>query len=239
MARLFWMEQDPIGKGFRLPGSRPGSPDAEVVGLVKDVKYRDLRGETGPMFYQPILQTGSTDAMTLHVRAASDAGALIGAIRTEMQTLDPNVPLFGITTLEDLLDASFAQTRQAAMLTGVFGVLALLLSGIGVYGVTALAVTRRTRDIGIRMALGAQRRDVVRLIGRRGLALVIAGLSLGLLGSFGFTRLAGTLLYGVTPGDSATFAAMSALLAAVSLIAFAVPVRAALSLDPVAAIRHE
>lgn len=239
MARMFWLEQDPIGKALRVPGLPKGSPDAEVVGLVKDVKYRDLRGDTGPMFYRPILQTTSTDAMTLHVRAAGDADALIGAIRREMESLDPNVPVFAITTLEELLNASFAQTRQAAVLTGVFGILALLLSGIGVYGVTALAVSRRTRDIGVRMALGAQRRDIVRLIGRRGLTLVIAGLSLGLLGSFGFTRFAGTLLHGVTPGDTATFAGMSALLAVVSLIAFAVPVRTAIRLDAATAIRYE
>jgi putative ABC transport system permease protein len=177
--------------------------------------------------------------MTLHVRAAGDPGAPIGAIRREMQSLDPNVALFGITTLEGQLNASFAQTRQAAVLTGVFGILALLLSGIGVYGVTALAVTRRTRDIGIRMALGAQPRDIVRVIGRRGLTLVITGLGLGLLGSFGFTQLAGTLLYGVKASDSATFAAMSALLAVVSLIAFSVPLRSATRLDAVAAIRYE
>jgi ABC-type antimicrobial peptide transport system permease subunit len=156
-----------------------------------------------------------------------------------MQTLDPNVPLFGITTLEDQLNASFAQTRQAAVLTGVFGALALLLSGIGVYGVTALAVTRRTRDIGIQMALGARSRHIVRDFGRRGLTLVIAGLSLGLLGSFGFTQIAGTLLYGVTASDSATFAGMSALLAVVSLIAFYIPVRSATRQDAVAAIRYE
>jgi predicted permease len=237
LARMFWAEQDAIGKEVRLAGS--GSPAAEVVGLVKDVKYRDLRGDTGPMFYRPVLQTSSTDAMTLHVRAASDPGALAGAIRREIQSLDPNVPLFQITTLEEQLNASFAQTRQAAVLTGVFAVLALLLSGIGVYGVTALAVTRRTRDIGIRMALGAQRRHIIRAIGQRGLTLVIAGVSLGLLGSFGFTQLAGALLYGVSASDSATFAGMSALLAAVSLIAFWIPARTATRLDAVAAIRYE
>jgi predicted permease len=237
LALMFWPEQDPIGKGVRLPDS--GNSVAEVVGLVRDVKYRDLRGDTGPMFYRPLLQTSSTDAMTLHVRAANDSGALAAEIRHEMQSLDPNVPLFQITTLEDQLNASFAQTRQAAVLTGGFGILALLLSGIGVYGVTALAVTRRTRDIGIRMALGAQPRDIVRLIGRRALRLTIAGLSLGLLGSFGFTQLAEALLYGVTASDSATFAGMSALLAVVSLIAFSVPVRTATRLDAVAAIRYE
>jgi predicted permease len=237
VARMFWQEQDPIGKGVRLPDS--GNPIAEVVGLVKDVKYRDLRGDTGPMFYRPLLQTSSTDAMTLHVRAATDLGALAGAIRREIQTLDPNVPVFQITTLEDQLNASFAQTRQAAVLTGVFGMLALLLSAVGVYGVAALAVARQTRDIGIRMALGARPRHIISMIGRRGFTLVIAGLGLGVLGSLGFTQIAGALLFGVTASDSATFAGMSALLAIVSLIAIYLPTRAATRLDAVAAIRYE
>ena len=163
--RLFWPEQDPVGKGVRLAGP---NTLAEVVGLVKDVKYRDLRGEMGPMFYRPTVQTGSSDAMTLHIRAATDPGILAGAIRRELQILDRNVPAYAISTLEDRLNASFAQTRQAAMLTGVFGILALVLSGIGVYGVTALVVTRRTRDIGIRIALGAGRGDIIRTIGQRG-----------------------------------------------------------------------
>jgi putative ABC transport system permease protein len=234
---MFWQEQDPIGKGVRLPDS--GNPVAEVVGLVKDVKYRDLRGDTGPMFYRPILQSSSSDAMTLHVRAASDPGVLAGAIRREIQSLDPNVPVFQITTLEDQLNAAFAQTRQAAVLTGVFGILALLLSAIGVYGVAALAVARQTRDIGIRMALGARPRHIVRMIGRRGFTLVIAGLSLGVLGSFVFTRIAGALLFGVRADDRATFASMSALLAIVSLIAIYIPTRAATRLDAVAAIRSD
>jgi predicted permease len=237
LAAMFWPEQDPIGKGVRVPES--GNPLAEVIGVVRDVKYRDLRGDTDPMFYRPVLQTRSTDAMTLHVRASSDPGELVSAIRLALQNIDRNVPLFQVTTLEEQLDASFAQTRQAALLTGVFGMLALLLSGIGVYGVTALAVSRRTRDIGIRMALGARPRDIVRTIGGRGITLVAAGLSLGVLGSLGFTQVTGTLLFGVTAADSATFAGMAALLALVSLVAFSIPIRAATRLDALAAIRRE
>ncbi|HET9395463.1 MAG TPA: ABC transporter permease, partial [Nitrospiraceae bacterium] len=204
LALLFWPDQDPIGKGVRLPGAKEGM--AEVVGVARDVKYRDLRGDTDPMFYRPVLQTRSTDALVLHVRASGDLGALAGAIRLAIQNVDRRVPLFQVTTLEEQLNASFAQTRQAALLTGVFAVLALLLSGIGVYGVAALAVSRRTREIGIQMALGARARDIVRATGRRGITLVAAGLSLGLLGSLGFTQVAGTLLFGVTAADSATFA---------------------------------
>jgi predicted permease len=237
LALMFWPEQDPIGKGIRLPDS--GNPLAEVIGVARDVKSRDLRGDTDPMFYRPVLQTRSTDAMTLHVRASSDPGELVSGIRLAVQDVDPNVPLFQVTTLDEQLDASFAQTRQAALLTGVFGMLALLLSGIGVYGVTALAVSRRTRDIGIRMALGARPRDIVRTVGARAITLAGAGLGLGLVGSLGFTQVTGTLLFGVTAADSATFAGMAALLALVSLLAFSIPLRAATRLDAVAAIRRE
>jgi predicted permease len=237
LAAMFWAEQDPIGKGIRLPDS--GNAMAEVVGVVRDVKYQDLRGEAGPMIYRPVLQTRSTDAMTLHVRTTGQAGELVSAIRLAIQNIDRNVLLFQATTLEEQLDASFAQTRQAALLTGVFGMLALLLSGIGVYGVTALAVSRRTRDIGIRMALGARPSDILRTIGGRGIMLVAAGITLGVLGSLGFTQVTGTLLFGVTAADSSTFAGMAALLALVSLVAFSIPLRAATRLDALAAIRRE
>lgn len=237
LAQTFWPQQDPLGKGVRVPES--GNPTAEVVGVVRDVKYRDLRGEAGPMIYRPVLQTRSTDAMTLHVRAIANPGTLVSPLRLAIQNVDHNVPLFQITTLEEQLDSSFAQTRQAALLTGAFGVLALLLSGIGVYGVTALAVSRRTREIGIRVALGAGRGHILRAIGFRGVALIAIGLLLGVLGSLGFTQVTSTLLFGVGVGDAPTFAGMAALLALVSLLALSIPVRAATGLDPLAAIRHE
>jgi putative ABC transport system permease protein len=210
-----------------------------VVAVVKDVKYRGLRDDALPMLYLPVFQTSSTDPMTLHVRTAGDPAELAGTIRREVQILDANLPVFEIRTLEDQLNASFARTRQAAVLTSGFGILALLLSGVGVYGVTALAVSRRTRDIGIRRALGAQPHHIVGVIGRRGFTLVVTGLGVGVLASFGFIRIAGALLYGIADRDSTTFAVMSALLAAVSLVAIYIPTRAATRLDPVAAIRCE
>ncbi len=237
LARVFWPQQEPIGKGVRVPEA--GSPTAEVVGVVRDVKYQDLRSDAGPMFYRPVLQTRSTDSMVLHVRAAAELGTLVNPIREAIQNVDRSVPLFQITTLEAQLDESFAETRQAAVLAGTFGVLALLLSAVGVYGVTALAVSRRTRDIGIRMALGAERRHIIRAIGMRVVVLITAGVCLGLLGSFGFTGVTGTLVFGVSTGDAATFASMTALLAVISVLAFVIPVRAATRLDAVAAIRQD
>ena len=237
LAQMFWPQQDPIGKGVRVPES--GNPIAEVVGVVSDVKYRDLRSEAGPMFYRPVLQTRSTDAMTLHVRAAADPVSLVTAIRLAMQTVDRHVPLFQITTLEDQLDASFARTRQAAVLTTAFGILALMLSAIGVYGVTALAVSRRIRDIGIRIALGACRRHIVHAIGGRVIALIAIGLLLGLPGSFALIRMMGTLTFGIATGGAGTVAWMAAALALMSLLAFFIPMRAATRLDALAAIRQE
>jgi predicted permease len=237
LARMFWPEQDPVGKSIRLPDS--GTSLAAVVGVVRDVKYRDLQGEAGPMFYRSALQTRSTDALTLHVRTSGDPAALVTAIRVAMQRVAPDVPIYQVSTLEEQLDASFAQTRHAALLTGTFALLALLLSGVGVYGVTALAVSRRTRDIGIRLALGAGRLHIVRAVGTRGLALVAIGLVLGLAGSMALARIGRTLMFGVTPGDPTTFASMAALLVAVSLLALAIPARAATRVDTLAAIRHE
>jgi putative ABC transport system permease protein len=147
--------------------------------------------------------------------------------------------MFQVTTLDEQLELSFAQTRQAALLAGTFGVLALLLSVTGVYGVTALAVSRRTRDIGIRMALGARRRHIIQAVGSRVIALITIGLCLGLLGSFGFARVTATLLFEVSTGDAGTFASMAAVLALVCVFAFIIPVRAATRLDVVAAIRRD
>jgi predicted permease len=235
MAQMYWPNQDPLGK--EMPVGPPGAPLAEIVGIVKDAKYRDLREDAGPMLYLPAFQRRSTDALTLHVRATSDPRALAGTIRREMQALDAQLPVFGVRTLEDQLDGFFAPTRQAAVLTGGFGILALLLSGIGVYGVTALAVSRQTQDIGIRMALGAEPHQIAFAMGRRGISLVVVGLTLGLVVSAAFTRIATALLYGVTATDSATFAAMSALLAVVSLTAIYIPARAATRVDAITAIR--
>ena len=237
LARAFWPGQDPIGKQLRIKTGEASTH--EVVGVVSDVKYRELRGDPGPMLYRPILQTRSTDAMTLHLRAAGDPEALIGTIRRELHMLDANVPLFQITTLEAQLNQAFAQTRQAAVLTSGFGTLALLLSALGIYGVTALTVTRQTRNIGIRMALGAGGSDIMRLVIGRGLLIVAAGLVVGLAGAYGSIQIAGALLFGVTAGDATTFAAASLVLAAICLIAIYIPARTAVNLDPVAALRHD
>jgi predicted permease len=237
LAAMFWPGQDPVGKSLRI--DRRGSPEAEVIGVVADVKYRDLREAAAPMVYMPILQSRTSDAMTLHVRTSADPAARAFVVRSELRAIDANLPLFEITTLADRIYASSAETRQAAVVSGGFGLLALLLSALGVYGVTALTISRQTHDIGIRMALGAEPRHIVRAVGRRGLMLIAAGVTCGLIGASMFTRLAATLLYGISSRDPATFASMSVVLGLVSLVAIAIPLRSATRLDVVRALRLE
>ena len=250
LARMFWPGQDAVGKGLRLAGlggtgqSSPVEPPSdavpEVIGVVRDVKYRDLRGDYAPLVYRPLFQTNSSDPMTLHVRARGDAGMVALRIRSEMRFVDAQVPLFGITTLEGLMDSSFAQTRQAAGLTAAFGILALVLSGMGVYGVTALATTRRTRELAIRIALGASRRHMTALIAHRGIIVTGVGLTIGLLAALGFGQISRALLYGITATESAaSFAGTAALVSLVATAAFYFPFRAATRLDIATAIRYE
>ncbi len=210
-----------------------------IVGVASDVKYRDLREAALPMFYVPITQSSTSDPMTLHVRTSGDPTARAVIVRSELQALDSNLPLFEITTLAERIYGSMAETRQAALVSGGFGLIALLLSALGVYGVTALAISRQTHAIGIRMALGAEPRHIVRTIGGRGLLLITGGLAAGLAVAPTFTRLSRALLYGIDPRDPATFAMMAGVLAVTSVIAIAVPVYTATRLDVLSALRSE
>jgi len=235
LAQVFWPGQDPLGQSLRLGSGR--NPPAEVVGVVRDAKYRDLRQDADAMIYVPLFQTTSTTAKTLHVRIEGRFEDLAAAIRREMQSLEPGLPLFGIRTIQDQHKTFLAQPRQAAAITSAFGVVALLLAVIGVYGVTAVAASRRIHDIGIRMALGATPAHIVRWIGRRGLVVVGIGLTAGVFGSVSLTRLTGSLLFGIAPHDVRTFVVATAVLAVASLAAIYVPARTATSLDAARAMR--
>ena len=177
--------------------------------------------------------------MAFAVRTVSDPLAFVPAVRAAVRELDPNLPLFGFTTEERTSEESIQQERLFARLTACFGLLALGLVSIGLYGVMSYSVTRRTREMGIRMALGAQRRNILRLVLENGLKVALAGVAIGLFAAFGVTRFVGRMLYGVAPTDPATFAVIAALLVAVALLACFLPARRATKVDPLVALRYE
>ena len=234
-ARRFWPNQSPIGLSLTL-GFAPDQEVREIVGVVKDSKYRRLNEEVRPAIYVPLAQDYRAN-MALHVRTAGEPGAMLAAVQREVRALDANLPLYDIKTLEEKKNGSLYTSRLAAMLLTVFGLLALLLAAIGLYGVMAYAVNRRRREIGIRMALGAQSRDVLHQIIAEGMTIVMIGLLLGLGGALAATRLVKNFLYGVTATDPMTFAGAALLLVAVALLANYLPARQASRTDPLIALR--
>jgi macrolide transport system ATP-binding/permease protein len=240
LARRFFPGEDPVrgAVGRRVSFAGPEGPFSQIVGVARDGKYWTMGEAPQPFIYFPLAQSYNSNA-TLVVRAEGDPHALAAGIRGAVRGLDEGLPLYDVKTMEEHLGLSLFPARVAATLLGGFGLLALLLSAVGVYGVVSYAASQRTREIGIRMALGAQRRDVLRLVGGRGLLLVTAGVALGLAGAFALTRFMASLLYGVSATDPTTFALVVALLGAVALLACYVPARRATKVDPVVALRHE
>jgi predicted permease len=237
MARKYFGEQSPIGRRFGLGGPET-SGQIEIVGVARDAKYTDLRRETPPTVYTPYQQE-SPGQVNFAVRTADDPEALATSVREAVREVDENLPLFGVKTQSQQADESLAQERLFATLSSFFGLLALLLASIGLYGVMSYSVTRRTNEIGIRMALGAQRRDVIRLVLRETLLLVLIGLLIGLGTSLATTRLISSLLFGLTPNDPVTIALAALLLIAVATVAGYLPARRGSRVDPMVALRHE
>jgi putative ABC transport system permease protein len=209
----------------------------EIVGVVADVKYSGLAGQSEPVVYQSSLQR-SYRGMYLVISFTGDVAALTNAVRREVRVLDPQVPVANVRTIDRLMSEAVAQPRFRSMLLGSFSAVALLLAGIGIYGVMAYSVTQRTQEIGIRMALGAQTGDVLQLVVRQGLTLTLIGIAAGLLGALAATRLIASLLFDVRPNDLMTFAAISALLALVALLACLVPARRAAKVNPLVALNR-
>jgi putative ABC transport system permease protein len=235
LARKYWPGQDPVGRRVRL--GRAEESSLEIVGVVKTGKYRNLREEPMPYIYFPFGQNRLR--RTLLVRTVGHPEALLAAVRAEVQHLDKNLPLFDIKTLDEHLGRALAQERTNAQLVGLFSLLALLLAAVGVYGVMTYAVTQRTHEIGVRMALGAHSHDVMRLVVGYGMRLSILGLVIGLVGALSLTRFISSLLYQVKASDPATFIAVALLLGAVALLACWLPARRAARVDPVVALRCE
>jgi putative ABC transport system permease protein len=235
MARLFWSGKNPVGQRLRFFGEN--SP-VEVVGLVRDSTYVSL-GDPPQLMAYLCLRQNYSPAVTLYVRTYGDPEAAIGSVWREVQKLDPGILLAAPETVHQILRESLWEPRLGAMLFGAFGVLAALLTMVGIYGVISYSVGQRTREMGIRMALGAQARDVLRQVVSEGMILVAGGLALGLLVTVPLTRVSSSLLFGVSAHDPLTLAMVAAILLVTALAACYVPARRATRIDPLVALREE
>ncbi|HSC29609.1 MAG TPA: ABC transporter permease [Vicinamibacterales bacterium] len=236
-ARTFLDAQEPIGRRFRLSG-RPGAPEIEVVGVVADARYASLHDEAPPTAYLSYLQH-PPGAMTFEVRTAGDPLDLVSAVRSATSALEPNAPLFDVRTQSMQIRHSLRRESLFARLATMLGAIALLLSAIGVYGMMAASVTRRTAEIGIRVALGAERGTITWMVLRQSLNMVGAGLAVGIPAALWSTQIVESLLFGLTPSDPRVLASAAAVLATIATVAAYVPARRAAHVDPLVALRHE
>jgi putative ABC transport system permease protein len=235
MARQFWPGAEILGQRIVI---RNESFAREIIGVVSDVKHFGLDRETEPEMYAPFAQF-VIDVMPLVARVQGDPAKYAGAIRQQARAVDPTVAIESAAPMREIISDSLAQRRFTMLLLGLFAAVALLLAGVGVYGVMAYSVSARTREIGVRMALGAQARDVLHLVMKQGLKLVSVGLAIGLLGASVSARLMNDLLFGVGATDPVTFVAVALLLAVVALVACWIPGRRAAKVDPMIALRYE
>jgi predicted permease len=252
MARRFFGNDNPIGRRFGFARSNgycrsgsvtvaTGGPGTiEIIGVVKDVKYASLRAGARAMFYRPFQQAAtSRGQMTLAIRTAGDFTGVAAAVRRETQAMDAQMPRFEIETLATQITASLTEERLMATLSTGFGLLALLLSCLGLYGILSYAVAQRTKEIGIRMALGAAHGDVLWLVLRDALRLVLCGIALGLPAALAASRLLTSQLFGISPADPLTMGLATLLLLVVAAIAGYLPARRATCADPLVALRYE
>jgi ABC-type lipoprotein release transport system permease subunit len=236
LARLLWPGQDALGRKLRL-----SSGDAlQVVGVVRTGKYAFLNEDPRPYLYLPFAQNYSAPTI-LHVRTAANRAGLVPALRQAVRALDPELPVYSVKSMQDHLQHGclFSAIVMGGALSGLFGLLGLALACMGLYGVVANSVGQRTREIGVRTALGATRGDILRLVVRRAMLSAGAGAAVGLIGSIGAGQLLKRVLFSVDSADWATFALMIALLVAVALVACLVPARKAMRVDPTIALRYE
>ncbi|HMB27067.1 MAG TPA: ADOP family duplicated permease, partial [Blastocatellia bacterium] len=232
-ARRYWPGQEVVGKRIVR-----GRQFAEVVGVVRNSKEKGLTADPRPALYVPLLQNYFPE-LTLHVRTATPSQTLLATVRREAQLLDPTLPVYNLQTLAQQKDGALYAERLAAALLTLFGLLALSLAAVGIYGVLSYAVTERTREMGVRLALGARPRDLLKLVVGQGMTLTLIGLVIGVGASFALTRLIAKLLFGVSATDPLTFVVIPLLLAGVALLACWLPARRARRVDPLAALRYE
>jgi putative ABC transport system permease protein len=236
MAQMFWPHQNPIGRHLRIKKGQ--STLAEVIGIASDVKQHDVWQVPEPFLYEPVAQSSFPEYNIL-VRTRGDPMALLPAVRQQVAALDPQVPVYGAETLEQLAADSMAEPRMTASLVSLFGALVLILAIAGIYGVMTYSVVQRTHEVGIRMALGAQKRDVLKMVVGQGLRLAVVGVVIGIAGALALMQFLTSLLYGVKPTTPLTFVVVSLILTGVALLASWIPARRAMKVDPIVALRHE
>jgi len=234
-AHRFWPNQDPVGKRFKFFGE---PYVVQVVGVARDAKYNTLGEDPTPYLYLPLIQTPSP-ALTLFFRSAGDPRIVLGSVRERTQALDRNLPLTNVWPIGEVISQALWGAKFAAALLSVFAGLAMILAAIGVYGVVAYSVGQRVREIGIRMALGARRQDILAMIVRQSSVSLGIGLGVGLMAAFALARMITTLLYGVSAGSPIPFALLPTLLALVGLAATYIPAQRATKVNPIVALRHE
>ncbi|HYE64226.1 MAG TPA: ABC transporter permease [Pyrinomonadaceae bacterium] len=235
-ARRYFPDGDALGKRLKLRGD--DNPWLTIAGVVRDIKHTELTARPRMEMYLPYLQY-PFPSMNVVVRTAHDPASLMMAVRKEVWAVDPDQPVANVETMTQLISNSVARARFNTILLGIFASVALILAAIGLYGVISYSVTQRTHEIGIRLALGAQHGDVLRMIVGQGMILVLVGVLIGLAAAFAVTRLMSSLLYGVTATDPLTFAGVSLVLAGVAFLASLIPARRATKVDPMAALRYE
>jgi len=239
LASRYWPNQDPLGKRLGILDEESGKQEwREIVGVVGNVRHKALEIEVMPEAYFPYKQSPQ-NFMSLVVRTASDPSSLVAAIRSQVLSVDKDQPVSDVMTMEQRVARSVASRRFVMLLLGSFSVLALGMAAVGIYGVMAYLVIQRTQEIGIRMALGAQKRDVLKLVVGKGMALALIGAAIGLVASLFLTRLMRSLLFEVTPTDGLTFVIVSVVLLTVALLACYIPARRATRVDPLVALRYE
>jgi putative ABC transport system permease protein len=238
MAKRYWPNDEAEGKRLLV-----NNQSFEVIGVAKDIKYRSLGEETPPFIYVSFFQRETAKIapgdMKLHLLTTGDPRAIVPAVRSEVQMLDPQQPIFDIQPLTEGMRFALVPTQLAGTLLGLSGLLALLLSAVGIYSVVAYSVSQRTREIGVRRALGAQQRDILKLILGQGFKLTLKGIAIGLIAAFALTRVMRSLLYGISSTDPITFIIISLLLVGVGMLACFIPAYRAVKVDPMIALRHE
>ncbi len=238
LANAFFAGENPIGQ--TMISCDPGSTPIEIVGVSADSKYDSIRQRRpGPTIYLPYLQVADLGSMTFELKTAAGTPSMVGEIREAIGSVDQDLALLEVRTQTQQIEATLSQERVFAALTSGFGILALILASIGIYGIMSYTVSRRTNEIGIRMALGARSTTVLSMVLRETLLLALIGVAAGLAAAAALTRLAATMLYNLKPTDPLTFIASALLLTIIALASGFFPARRASSIDPMHALRHE